>query len=141
MRKYIVPCEGNVLKWKRLFHEVFRDEKHQAPLMKELVDIASAVPLDSEKNKQHTMLGLLLSCMEVAQDLAETGMLENDDVVYAAKVAADIVSSLAYGLSERSVLTQTNLLTFEGFTSMDMIVAVFEEGEIYEMEERVWLTE
>lgn len=108
--------------------------------MKELVEIASSIPLASKNNKQHVMLGLLLSCMEVVQDLSETGMMEEDDLAYAAKVAAEITSKLAYRMVGCSILNDKNVMIFEGFTSMDMVVKVLEESEIYESEVKVWLT-
>lgn len=140
MHKYIVPLNRKTSKWFRLFHDVFRDEKHQVPLVTELVEIAASLPIHNEKNKQHTRLGLLLSCMEVVQDLSDTGMMQERDLVYATQVAADIASELAYGLSERSILSNKNTFVFEGFTNMDIVVKVLEEGEIHEAEERIWLT-
>jgi hypothetical protein len=140
MRKYIVPTKGKLQKWKSLFIEAFRDDEHQTPLMTEIVSMAMLLSVTPNEQRENARLGLMVSSMEFSADLVINGMMEEDDLDRAVYLATDLAVSLSNYINAVDVLQGHEILKFEGFTGMDMIVNLLDNDENCEMEERICLS-
>lgn len=133
MRKYIVPTKSRVEEWKTFFESAFREEEHQAALMKALIAMAVALSFsDDYLNNENPFVTLLESTMEFAADLADQGSLDMDDEVALGQMAYDFVVSLTEFLKGVGVLQVPKVMKFEGFVNMDIVVKVLEKDEVEE---------
>lgn len=133
MRKYIVPTKSRIEEWKTFFESAFREEEHQAALMKALIAMAVALSFaDDYLNKENPFVTLLESTMEFAADLADQGSLDMDDEVAIGQMAYDFVVSLTEFLKGVGVLQVPKVMKFEGFVNMDIVIKVLEKDEVEE---------
>lgn len=140
MRKYIVPTKGRLQNWKNFFDEAFKEEEYQTPLMLEIVSMAMCLAVAPPAQQESVRLGLMVSSMEFVADLVISGMMDEEYLDQAVYAVSDLAISLSTFINEVDVLQGHEVLKFEGFTGMDIIVKLLEKDEIHEMEERICLS-
>jgi hypothetical protein len=142
MHKYIVPAKDRIQKWKSFFDEAFQTEEHQKDLMKMLVMLSMVLAYDGNK-KQNEFFELIESTLDMAMDLANTGLISEDDMTDVGQMGYDFCVSLVSYLKELGILTKIpTVMTFEGFVGMDIVIKVHGAGEPFvdETEERACLS-
>jgi hypothetical protein len=140
MRKYIVPTKGRLQNWKGFFIDAFQEEEYQTPLMLEIVSMAMCLAVAPPAQQESVRLGIMVSSMEFVANLVINGMMDEDDLDRAVYAASDLAISLSTYINAVDVLQGHEVLEFEGFTGMDIIVKLLEKDEIHEMEERICLS-
>lgn len=139
MQKYIVPTKDRIEKWKSFFEGCFREEEHQKALMQMLVTMVMWLSVDEyfdpRKHKQEKQRNVFFDLLEFglgwAQEMADTGMLDDDEVMNVGQQAYEFAVSLAAYLKELGILdTKNPVLKFEGFVGMNIVIKIFDESEI-----------
>ncbi|BAQ02534.1 hypothetical protein AVU38_gp006 [Ralstonia phage RSL2] len=139
MQKFIVPTKDRIQKWKSFFEEHFREEEHQKALMQMLLTMVMWLSVeeywDPRKHKREPQFNPFFELLEFglaqAQELADTGMLDEEHVDVVGQQAYEFAVSLAAYLKELGILgTKNPVLKFEGFVGMNIIVKIFDESEI-----------
>lgn len=142
MRKFIVPAKDRMKKWRDHFEDVFREDEHQKELMKLLITLVMFLAYDGNK-KQNEFFELFESTLGLASELADTGVISDDDTDAVGQLAYEFCVSLAGYLKELGILSKVpTVLSFEGFVGMDIVIKVLDAGEPYvdEQEERACLS-
>lgn len=128
MQKYIVPTKRGIAEWRSLFDEVFREEEHQVTLMHTLIGLIMFMSVSKNK-KANEFVELFEVAMAKAVELADTGILPEENTDDAASFIYEFASQTAAYLKEIGVLQTPKTITFEGFVGMDIIIKILEEGE------------